>query len=48
MSKDTVRKVAILIGLVFLVTVVVYPLIYSPEPPQDAAEEIPTEAPVEP
>ncbi len=48
MNRKTVKNIAILIGLVFLITVVVYPLIYSPDPPQDPVEDISTPAPVEP
>jgi|FLYM01.1.fsa_nt_gi hypothetical protein len=48
MSRDTVRKVAIIIGVIFVITILVYPLIYSPEPPVDAADEISTPVPMEP
>ncbi|MBX2987849.1 MAG: hypothetical protein KF802_08115 [Bdellovibrionaceae bacterium] len=37
MNQKTIRNVAILIVIVFAVTVIVYPLIFNPDP-QGAAE----------
>lgn len=48
MPKDKVRLIAIIIGVVFVITILVYPLVYSPEPPMDATDEISTPVPMDP
>lgn len=39
MSKKDMRGIAIVVVLVFLITIMVYPLIFSPDQPTELPEE---------